>query len=103
MHYSEIMEFLKYLNSLGVTIIFITHDMHLMLEYTTRAVVLSDGEIVADDKPSKILTDKHTIEAANLKETSLFNLAQMVGIEDETKFVQSFIDYERWLKSKNEQ
>ncbi|NLV88563.1 MAG: ABC transporter ATP-binding protein [Tissierellia bacterium] len=102
-HYSEIMEFLKHLNSLGVTIIFITHDMHLMLEYTTRAIVLADGEIVADDRPSKILTDKKTIEAANLKETSLYNLAQMVGIEDETKFVQTFIDYERWLKSKDEQ
>lgn len=103
MHYSEIMDFLKHLNSLGVTIIFITHDMHLMLEYTSRAIVLSDGEIVADDKPSKILTDKDTIEAANLKETSLYTLAQMVGIEDEAKFVQSFIDYERWLKLKNEQ
>lgn len=103
MHYSEIMEFLKYLNSLGVTIIFITHDMHLMLEYTTRAIVLADGEIVIDDKPSKILTDEDTIKAANLKETSLYNLAQMVGIEDETKFVQSFIDYERWLKLKDDQ
>ena len=48
--------------------------MHLMLEYTTRAIVLADGEIVADDRPSKILTDKKTIEAANLKETSYITL-----------------------------
>lgn len=94
-HYSEIMEFLKEINSLGITIIFITHDMHLMLEYTKRAIVLADGKIVADEKPSVILTDKNVIDSANLKETSLFNLAQMAGIKDETKFVQSFIDYER--------
>jgi energy-coupling factor transport system ATP-binding protein len=94
-HYSEIMEFLKEINSLGITIIFITHDMHLMLEYTKRAIVLADGEIVADEKPSVILTDKNVIDSANLKETSLFNLAQMAGIKDETKFVQGFIDYER--------
>ncbi|WMM25885.1 ABC transporter ATP-binding protein [Tissierella sp. MB52-C2] len=94
-HYSEIMEFLKKINSLGITIIFITHDMHLMLEYTKRAIVLADGKIVADEKPSVILTDKNVIHSANLKETSLFNLAQMAGIKDETKFVQGFIDYER--------
>ena len=101
-HYSEIMEFLKEINSLGITVIFITHDMHLMLEYTKRAIVLSDGKIIADDKPSVILTDKNIIDNANLKETSLFNLAQIVGIEDETKFVQGFIDYERSVGFLNE-
>lgn len=94
-HYSEIMDFLREINDLGITIIFITHDMHLMLEYTTRSIVLSDGMIVSDVKPSAVLTNKEIIESANLKETSLFNLAQMAGIEDETQFVQSFIDYER--------
>lgn len=101
-HYSEIMEFLNYLNQRGMTIIFITHDMHLMLEYTKRAIVLADGEILMDHKPSVVLTDENIIEKANLKRTSLFNLAQMVGIKDETSFVQSFIDYERWVRSQGE-
>ena len=57
-HYTEIMEFLRKLNrELRITIIMITHDMHLMLEYTDRAIVLSNGHIIADDKSSKILTD----------------------------------------------
>ncbi|NLJ41139.1 MAG: ABC transporter ATP-binding protein [Clostridiales bacterium] len=97
-HYSDIMNFLREINSLGITIIFITHDMHLMLEYTVRSVVLSDGEIIRDSKPSIVLTDEKTINDANLKVTSLYNLAQMAGIEDETGFVQSFIDYERSVK-----
>ena len=97
-HYSEIMDFLREINGLGITIIFITHDMHLMLEYTTRAIVLADGEIIQDASPSVILTDEKIIENANLKETSLFNLAQMVGIEKETEFVQGFIDYERSVR-----
>lgn len=101
-HYSEIMEFLLKINSLGVTIIFITHDMHLMLEYTKRAIVLSNGKIITDTLPSVVLTNKEVIESANLKETSLFNLAQMVGINEETEFVQSFIDYERLVKLRNE-
>ena len=97
-HYSEIMEFLVRINKLGVTVIMITHDMHLMLEYTPRAIVLAGGEIIADKSASSVLTDGTVIDQANLKETSLFNLAQMVGIQDETAFVQSFIDAERRLR-----
>lgn len=97
-HYSEIMEFLIQINKLGVTIILITHDMHLMIEYTPRAIVLADGIIIADTKASIVLTDEIVVEKANLKITSLYNLAQMVGIEKETEFVQNFIDYERSVR-----
>jgi energy-coupling factor transporter ATP-binding protein EcfA2 len=99
-HYTEIMEFLVEINKLGVTVILITHDMHLMLEYTPRAIVLSGGRKIADTAASVILTDAHVIEEANLKETSLFNLAQMAGIKDGTHFVQGFIDYERRMKNR---
>ena len=101
-HYSDIMDFLREVNLLGITVIFITHDMHLMLQYTTRAIVLADGNIIQDSRPSVVLTDQKVIENANLKETSLFNLAQMAGIEDETGFVQSFIDYERSVRLQDE-
>ncbi len=97
-HYTEIMEFLVEINKLGVTVILITHDMHLMLEYTPRAIVLAGGKIVADTLASVVLTDSAVINEANLKETSLFNLAQMVGIPDGTGFVQGFINYERRLR-----
>jgi energy-coupling factor transport system ATP-binding protein len=99
-HYTEIMEFLVEINKLGVTIIMITHDMHLMLEYTPRAIVLAGGRKIADTAASIVLTNSSVIEEANLKETSLFKLAQMAGIEDGTQFVQGFIDYERWMKNR---
>ena len=99
-HYTEIMEFLVSINKLGVTIILITHDMHLMLEYTPRAIVLAGGRKIADTAASVVLTDARVIAEANLKETSLFNLAHMAGIEDGTHFVQGFIDYERGLKNR---
>lgn len=101
-HYTEIMEFLLEINDLGITVVLITHDMHLMLEYTPRAIVLTDGKLIADNKSSVVLTDEILIEESNLKETSLFNLAKIIGIDDETEFVQNFIDYERWLRLKNE-
>jgi len=94
-HYSEIMEFLRQINETGISIILITHDMHLMLEYTPRAIVLSGGETITDTQASVVLTDQEVIRAANLKETSLYRLAQLAGIPDGTQFVQNFIDYER--------
>ncbi|PKO06828.1 MAG: heme ABC transporter ATP-binding protein [Chloroflexi bacterium HGW-Chloroflexi-3] len=99
-HYTEIMEFLVEINKLGVTIILITHDMHLMLEYTPRAIVLADGRKIADTTAAEVLTDAKVIVEANLKETSLFALSQMADVEDGTQFVQSFIDYERRLKNR---
>lgn len=96
-HYTEIMEFLKELNSYGVTIILITHDMHLMIEYSERAVVFTDGEVVASDNPSAILTDDSLLEKASLKRTSLSDLASLTGI-DETLFTRRFISYDRKVR-----
>ena len=73
----------------------VTHDMHLMLEYARRAIVFSDGELIADAKSAEILTDGEIIRRASLKETSLYTLAQRCGIADGRAFVARFIDYER--------
>ena len=94
-HYTEIMEFLKGLNRQGVTIIMITHDMHLMLEYTPHAIVINDGEKIGDSSAVDILTNPQIAERASLKLTSLYEFALAVGIEDPGQFVQHFIDYER--------
>ena len=99
-HYTEIMEFLKHLNeTLGITIIMITHDMHLMLEYTDRAIVIADGELIADDKPARVLTDEAVADRAYLKKTSLYDLAVRCGIEDASGFAERFIYYERQVRA----
>ena len=92
---AEIMEFLKSLNEAGVTILMITHDMHLMLEYTSHAIVISGGKKIGDASAVEILTNEEIAEQANLKVTSLYELAKLTGIEDAQGFVQKFIDYER--------
>ena len=94
-HYTEIMEFLRSLNDQGITIIMITHDMHLMLEYTPHAIVISDGRKIGDSSAVRVLTDETVAAAANLKLTSLYELAVSCGIEDPEGFVRHFIDYER--------
>ena len=94
-HYTEFMTFIKSLANQGISIMLITHDMQLALEYCDRAIVLSSGQKIADDKPSKILTQQDIIEKANLKETSLSTLARTIGIDNSNDFVQFFIDLER--------
>lgn len=95
-HYTEIMEFLKEINDrLGITIIMITHDMHLMLEYTDRAIVIADGELIADDIPANVLTSEIIADKAYLKKTSLYDLAVKCDIPDPSGFVERFIYFER--------
>lgn len=94
-HYTEIMEFLKEINeTYGITIM-ITHDMHLMLEYTDRAIVIADGHLIADDTPAKVLTNEVIADKAYLKKTSLYDLAVNCQIDDPSEFVERFITYER--------
>lgn len=93
--YTEIMTFLDDLNrNYGITIIFITHDMHLAIEYTDRAIVFADGRLIKDDKVFKVLSDNNTIEKANLKQTSLYTLAERIGMSPE-KLIEKFINTER--------
>ncbi len=96
--YTDIMEFLKKLNEDGVTIIMITHDMHLMLEYTPHSLVIHDGQIIHDGTSVAALTTPSIAERASLKLTSLYELAGLCGLPDPERFVQHFIDYEQEVR-----
>ena len=98
-HYMEIISFINKLNSeYGKTIIFITHDMHLAIENTDRAIVLSEGEMIADDSVFSVLSNDEVIEKANLKQTSLYTLARKLNIPPE-KFIEHYIQYERGVRA----
>lgn len=98
-HYTEIMEFLRGLNEQGVTVIMITHDMHLMLEYTPRALVFSNGQLIDDCRASQVLCNPELVARAALKETSLFTLANRCGITPPESFVERFIQEDREVRS----
>lgn len=97
-HYTEIMDFLAELNRQGVTVVLITHDMHLMLEYTPRAIVFHAGRILADKSAAEVLNTPEIVEAAHLKETSLYHLAKSCGIEDPEEFTRRFIAMDREVR-----
>lgn len=80
-NYTDIMEFLDSLQEKGHTIVMITHDMQLMLDYSDRALVVSDGQILADLSPAELFTHPDILQEANLKETSIFALANRLGMD----------------------
>ncbi|KRL55076.1 ABC transporter ATP-binding protein [Furfurilactobacillus rossiae] len=99
-HYTEMMNFLEKLNrEQRVTIMLITHDMHLMLEYTQRAVVLADGGVLMDARPADVLTNEAVIEKAALAKTSLFTLAERYHLPSALDFVAKFVQTEREVRS----
>lgn len=98
-HYTQMMAFIQQLNQkLGLTIVIISHDMHLVLEYTQRAIVIADNRLLTDDKVNHIFSQPALLDQANLTVTSLYSLAQAMGIEHIDQFIRCFIAHE--LKNK---
>ncbi|MBR4832521.1 MAG: ABC transporter ATP-binding protein [Butyrivibrio sp.] len=98
-HYTEIMEFIREIRrQMPITIVMITHDMHLMLEYTDRTLVLTDGKLIMNATPAEVLTNNEVCDRAYLKRTSLYDLAVKCGIEDAGEFAARFIEDERRRK-----
>ena len=97
-HYTEIMDFLSQLNQQGVTVVLITHDMHLMLEYTPRAIVFHGGQVIADASAAQVLNSPDIVETAHLKETSLYHLSSFCGIVDSEEFTRRFIARDREVR-----
>lgn len=89
--YTDIMNFLDSLQKQGHTIVMITHDMQLMLEYSDRCLVVVEGKVIADDKPVTILNQKDLLESANLKQTSLYTLGQKLS-SDPVEVTQYYIE-----------
>ena len=92
--YTDIMNFLDSLQKQGHTIVMITHDMQLMLEYSDRCLVVVEGKIIADDNPVTILNQKDLLESANLKQTSLYTLGQKLS-SDPVEVTQYYIEKRR--------
>ncbi|MGY5764098.1 ABC transporter ATP-binding protein [Brachybacterium sp. DNPG3] len=94
-HYTEFMEFLRDVNALGTTVVLITHDMHLALEYADRVLVMADGHLLADADPARVLVDPDLTARANLVTTGLHALAERCGIADPHALVRRFVDVDR--------
>ncbi|MEL7383887.1 MAG: DUF3744 domain-containing protein, partial [Pseudomonadota bacterium] len=95
-NYTSMLSFIEKLNrELGITVMIISHDMHLVLEYTTRSIVIADSKLIADAPMIEVFSSPALLDQANLATTSLYELATELGIENTNGFMQHFIDVEK--------
>lgn len=95
-NYTSMLSFIEKLNQeFGITIVIISHDMHLVLEYTTRSIVITDSQLIADAPMTEVFSSTTLLDKANLTTTSIYELARKVGIEDTNNFMQHFIASEQ--------
>lgn len=98
-HYTKMMEFIRLLNKdHGLTILMISHDMHLIEEYTDRSIVVCDKKILADMSPAELFSNEELIDMANLSQTSLYKLGKKLKNISPLDFIEAFIGYERSLR-----
>ncbi|WP_243156449.1 DUF3744 domain-containing protein [Clostridium sp. C8-1-8] len=91
-NYKEFMGFIEHIKATGVTIIMITHDLNLTLEYADRVIVLSEGKLIGCGSIFSIMNNKEIIKRASLKEPSLYKMAEVLGVKERDKFTSYFID-----------
>ncbi|CAH1555751.1 ABC transporter ATP-binding protein [Vibrio rotiferianus] len=95
-NYTSMLSFIEKLNrELGITVMIISHDMHLVLEYTTRSIIIADSKLIADAPMTEVFSNPTLLDKANLTTTSLYELASELGIENTNSFMQHFIDVEK--------
>ncbi|MGG4554167.1 ABC transporter ATP-binding protein [Paenibacillus humicus] len=90
-HYTEFMGFIERLAARGTAFLFITHDMHLALEYADRAVVLAGGEVIAAGKVAEVLSDAEVTDRARLREDSLSRFARLCGLSSPSRLVEAYL------------
>ncbi|CAM3175649.1 ABC transporter ATP-binding protein [Leuconostoc rapi] len=80
-HTNELLQFLTKINQQEkTTVVIITHDMHLLANFVERALVIVDGQLLADTTPSELLANEALVKLASLRTTSVYQLANRLDI-----------------------
>ncbi|WP_204237433.1 energy-coupling factor transporter ATPase [Mammaliicoccus sciuri] len=74
--------------NLGITVILISHQMDIVLKYADEVKVIRAGEIVAEDKPVNIFTNKELLNQTHLEPPNIIKLQQAVETKYNMKFDQ---------------
>jgi cobalt transport protein ATP-binding subunit len=92
---TEAFDWLAELHAEGRTILLVTHDMSVVAEYADRAVVLNQGQIVADGPPTAVFQQTDVLTQASLQPPPLVALAQALhpyGLSDDIVTLDAFCD-----------
>ncbi len=60
---SELVDTIRELHSRGISIVWIEHIVHVLLQVAKRLICMADGKIIADGSPAMVMKDKVVVEA----------------------------------------
>ena len=69
------MNVVRRLNREGMTVLMITHDMDVTLEYASRMVVMTAGKVIADGTPASVFLQPDILEPARLHPPEVLAMA----------------------------
>ncbi len=76
--YTSFMDFIVRLVGTIRTIVVITHDTDLAVEYTDRTIILSNGRVIADGPTRKVIACRKYLEMGKIRETSLVKVGREI-------------------------
>ena len=62
-----------------VTVIMVCHDMEVVLDYATRALVMSGGRLLADGPVKEVFRDTELMERASILPPQMIGLSLRLG------------------------
>jgi iron complex transport system ATP-binding protein len=66
-HQHSIMELLRALNALGISVIIVNHDLNIASQYCDRLVLMHEGRVYGEGTPREIITEDVIRKVYNIK------------------------------------
>ncbi len=96
-----ILKLIKKFNDEGKTIILVTHDMNIVLNYTDHAIVLNEGKLAFEGTPSQLFNQDVSQYAIEIPELFKFcKLLQSKGLDIDITKIRTIDDLISQLKEK---
>ncbi len=86
----------------GRTMLISTHDVDFAYRWADRAVVFSNGQIIADDTPLNIFKQEEILEQASLKHPTMFDVYRIMEehqiIPTEGSYPRNIVEFQEMIK-----
>ena len=90
---TEMMEYVRFLNEKGTTVVMVCHDMEVVLDYSSRVLVMNGGMLVAEGPTKEVLYRTEILEKASLLPPQMIELAIRLGQNEGIVTVSEMADY----------
>jgi energy-coupling factor transport system ATP-binding protein len=100
-HINQIGKIITDLQSLGRTVLTISHDLDFCAKYFNRVIVLRNGEVIADGPARDVLKETKLLASAAVNPPQLVRLSQSLGLQLMPRTPEEFVEDYNTYRKKN--